>query len=216
MQVREGADMKRDLAAADIGARAARKSRTGLEDDINEVFAPESGMFYRPPMPGERPSKDAVMNGRVYMGADFNPAQVSAFKRWTAKLAVANPDVPVSDALSTVMRLTAVDPNNPRQAPFTVRVDPQGRGRVVMRDGSNAFNLDRDTLSQILLERRRNTLAMQKDEAERSADEKARAKLVQSISGYLGSWKSSGDSGPLLRGRDGAPHRTFTPWTQGR
>ena len=166
MQTREGLDQniqERDFKAADVGARAYAKDRPGLEKAVDEVFDDkDEGLFTRNLKDGEKPPKGEVLreNGRLYFGNKVSPAEKATLKTFAFKLARSNPDLPISSAAYTVMRLTGVDTQNPDAAPnFKIKIDPKtGAGRVAMNDGSLQFNLDGESLKQVLMFRQSKAL----------------------------------------------------------
>ena len=155
--------MERDFKAADVGARAFAKDRPGLEKALDDIFDDkDEGLFTRNLKDGEAAPKGATLreNGRLYFGDKVSPAEKSTLKTFAFKMAQANPDLPVSSAAHTVMRLTGVDDKNPDAAPnFKINIDPKtGAGRVAMNDGSAQFNLDGESLRQVLLFRQSKAL----------------------------------------------------------
>jgi hypothetical protein len=160
---RDQAIMDRDFKAADVGARAYAKDRPGLEKALDDIFDDkDEGLFTRNLKDGEKAPKGATLreNGRLYFGDKVSPAEKSTLKTFAFKMAQANPDLPVSSAAHTVMRLTGVDDKNPDAAPnFKINIDPKtGAGRVSMNDGSVQFNLDGESLKQVLLFRQSKAL----------------------------------------------------------
>jgi hypothetical protein len=173
--IRDNALDLRDMTAADLGAKATSKDRTGLEDAITAIFDDkDEGPFTREMQQGEKVLDKAALreNGRMYFGHKMNPGEKNMLKGWSFKLARANPDMAIGSAVNGLMALTAVDAKNPSaQANYTVNVDEAGRGRVVLKDGSAAFNLDGESLQQIAAFRKVKALKLQEVAAKKAGDE---------------------------------------------
>ena len=195
MRTRSGLEQNiqdRDIRAADVGARAYAKDRSGLEAAIDTIFEDkDEGLFTMFPKNGKPAKGEALReNGRIYFGHKVPPKEKAALKTWAFKLARANPDMPISSAGYAVMRLASVDESEPDAAPnFKIKIDEKtGAGRVVMKDGSMSFNLDGESLREVLTHRQlkadQATKKLKADADRRTAEDKLYNDRIEGVKAF--------------------------------